>query len=124
VKPIDPKIPYGSEAYRKRNPHIFGSNRPVDSMGAKVPQQDKRGEGQNSKLESGSECRGFRIKLIQLRRRLLDAHDNQRAACKPVVDRITERLGFKDDSDPLLQWSYEQARTLGQQGLVVFIEPL
>jgi hypothetical protein len=98
--------------------------RPVAGLQPQKPKPDKRGKKQNSQLEGSEERRGFRIQLICVRRRLLDEHDNLRASLKAVVDRITYRLGFDDDADPLLHWSYGQTRTMEHEGVVVLIEPL
>lgn len=97
--------------------------RPVDSVQTKKPKPDTRREGQDRPMEGGPGRRGFRIQLVCLRRRLLDSHDNLPMCLKPIVDRITFRLGFDNDADPLLQWSYSQARTMGHEGVVILIEP-
>ena len=95
----------------------------VAGLHPKESEPNQRREGKDSQLESGQECRGFCIKLIQFRRRLLDTHDNARASLKAVVDRITERLGFRSDDDRRLEWQYGQFRTDGAEGVLVMIEP-
>lgn len=105
----------------KENPTDY---RPVGGLPSKKSQSNQGRERQDSSVESGPRRCGFRIQLICVRRRLLDAHDNLRSALKPCVDRITFRLGFDNDADPLLQWSYGQTRTMGHEGVVILIEPL
>lgn len=97
--------------------------RPLDTVLPQKSKRDKRGQEQNRQLEGSQGRRGFRIQLVCLRRRLLDSHDNLPMSLKPIVDRITYRLGFNNDTDPLLQWSYSQARTMGHEGVVILIEP-
>ena len=62
-----------------------------------------------------------RVHLVQLRRRLLDAHDNLAFAAKPLVDAIAASLGV-DDADPRIRWEYAQAKTRGQEGVIVRME--
>lgn len=64
----------------------------------------------------------FRVSLIVVCRRRMDEHDNLRAACKPLVDAITESLGFSSDDDPRLQWNYDQLVAKGRVGTIVRIE--
>lgn len=97
---------------------------PVREMETKKSKSHQGRAGQNSDVASGQGRGGFRIQLIQLRRRLLDGHDNMRSACKPAVDRITHRLGFTSDNDERIVWEYHQLRTAGEEQLLVVIEPL
>lgn len=53
--------------------------------------------------------------------RLLDGHDNLRAALKPLVDAIAETLGVPDDH-PGIAWEYSQSETRGQARVIVTIE--
>ena len=38
----------------------------------------------------------------------LDGHENLNMSQKHVVDGIADALGFADDSDPRLDWHYDQ----------------
>jgi hypothetical protein len=100
----------------KSNPGLF------PGLETEIPQPDQRRKVQDKKLAGGEERRRFRIQFVCLRRRLLDEHDNLRSALKPVVDRITERLGFAADNDERLQWEYHQIKTKGKEGVVVLME--
>lgn len=111
-----------NEKFKRCIPSDFGG--PVREMETKKPKSHQGRAGQNSDVESSERRSGFRIQLIQLRRRLLDGHDNMRSACKPAVDRITQRLGFKADNDERIIWEYHQLRTAGEEQLLVVIETL
>lgn len=65
----------------------------------------------------------WRIELITLRRRLLDAHDAVAYACKPLTDAIADRLGVSDNH-PAIEWSYTQLATKGTEGVIVRIETI
>lgn len=66
--------------------------------------------------------RRFVISLTQHRARLLDSHDNLRAALKPLVDCITADLCFMSDDNNQLVWQYAQVATQGEQGVSVTVE--
>lgn len=84
---------------------------------------DQRSQGQDRKLEKGTQGVGFRIALISIRQRLVDGHDNLRQGAKPLVDAITRFLDFASDSDPRLRWEYHQL--IGNpRGTIVLIERL
>lgn len=102
------------------NAHLFA----VGGVEAKKPKSNQRSEGQNSQLESRPPSLGYRVTLVQCRRRMLDSHDNMRTAVKPLVDAITETLGFKSDDDPRLKWEYGQCETRGSEGVIVRVEEL
>jgi len=104
-----------SESFKLRNPHLY----PVRRLEAKVPQPDQGGERQNSKLEKGAARMAYRVSLVVLSRRNMDAHDNLPFSLKPLADAIAESLG-RDDAD--IQWEYAQAKTYGRQGVIVKIE--
>jgi hypothetical protein len=112
-----------NEKFKARIQEIPTNYRPLAGVQSKVSKSDSGRKEQDRQLEEGQRRCGFRIQLICVRRRLLDTHDNLPAALKPAVDRICFRLGFDYDSDPLLQWSYGQTRTMGREGLVIIIEP-
>lgn len=104
-----------SESFKRRNPHLYGV-RPVQ---AKIAQPDQRGEGQNPELEESPHRLAYRVSLVVLSRRAMDAHDNLPASCKQIVDAIAESLGL---DDKVIEWEYGQSKTSGQQGVVVKIE--
>lgn len=87
------------------------------------PEQIKTRPLDGGKAKLGRSKRGVEIcvRLVALRRRLLDSHDNARYACKPLVDAIAETLGI-DDADPRVKWEYGQVETRGVEGVVVTIE--
>lgn len=58
---------------------------------------------------------------VRQRGRLMDEHDNLKAACKPLVDAIAASLGVPDD-DPRIRWQYSEAVTSGEPGVIVMIE--
>lgn len=112
-------FPNASESFRKLNPQLFGA---LGAMGSAKRQQNKRRESEDSGVESVPASVGYRVTLISCRRKLVDAHDNLRTGAKPLVDRITQWLGFASDSDPRIEWCYEQFRTRGTTGTIVLIE--
>lgn len=110
-------IPNGSEDYKRRNPHLFGLGAVVSGQ----PEPCERSESQDRRMEASPSSVAYRITLVTCRRRLLDSHDNARAALKPLVDAIAESIGLAD-ADHRIQWEYAQCRTDGQQGVLVKIE--
>lgn len=97
------------------------------SMGSRKTQgtePDGRSAGQDRGVESAARGVGFRVVLIQCRRRLLDEHDSMRFAVKPLVDAITSWLGFAHDNDPRLRWEYGQCQTQGEEGTIVKVEEM
>jgi len=113
-----------SAEFRRLNPAIYGDAGALAGLRAAVAKPRQRREGENRGVESGGAGMAYRVTLIQCRRRLLDSHDNARAACKKTVDLICEWLGFTSDADPRLTWDYAQHKTAGRQGVVVIIECL
>lgn len=107
------------ESFKRRNPHLYG--RPLASLENPERQPDQRGQGQDCGLEGSPQRPRFCVVILSLRHRLIDAHDNLRTGAKPLVDRITERLGFQDDADPRLTWEYGQVLTNGPEGTLVLI---
>ncbi len=101
---------------RRDNPDVF---RPME---ARVAEPNRERGVQNQEPEKRENGVRFCITLIAIRRRLLDSHDNARSALKPLVDRITEWLGFRSDSDERLIWEYGQQKTEGTEGVMVKIE--
>ena len=116
---MNPKIPYGSESYRKLNPHIFAE--PVARLRTDQPQSDKRREGQDPPLEAGKDSIRYCITLTVYRKRLLDTGDNDRGALKALRDQIAEYLGFTNDDDQRLTWGYHQIKSRDTQGTHVLI---
>lgn len=107
-----------SESVKRLNPDLF--------VGAMVPAIGESQPGRAlvkdvSRREERPEGMAFRVVLVSHRKRLLDEHDNLRHGMKPLVDAITETLGFKSDADPRLTWEYAQVRTSGPEGVSVMI---
>lgn len=98
--------------------------RAVGAVEAKKPEPDQRREAQDRELGSVQEGVAYRISLIVFSRKKMDAHDNLRSAAKPIVDRITEDLGFGSDNDPRLTWEYHQITGPGKVGVIVKIETI
>lgn len=92
-----------SESFRRLNPHLF-----LGGVETAQPKPSQRREGEDPQLEGVQDRARFRVTLIVVNRRPMDSHDNLRMACKPLVDAITEKLGFKTDDDPRLEWRYAQ----------------
>jgi len=88
---------------------------------AQSPQPDGRGKGQDCLMASPARGVGYRVAIIQCRRRCLDEHDSLRFAVKALVDEITRFLGFTNDNDPYLIWEYSQHETRGPEGTIVII---
>lgn len=97
---------------------------PVDSGKAKGPEPVRGSKSADCGTQPAKECLGYRITLVQYRRKKLDGHDSLAFSLKPTVDRITNFLGFTDDSDPRLQWEYHQVVTQGPEGTSVKIDAL
>lgn len=81
---------------------------PVAGLQDPKRESDQRGKDEASELEAGQEGFRYRVLIISIRRKLVDQHDNLRTGAKPLVDRITERLGFASDDSPRLEWCYHQ----------------
>lgn len=95
------------------------------AVGAGASQSAKpvrRRQSQDCRVEGPAPRVGYRISLIQFRRRLLDEHDSMRFAVKPTVDNITRFLGYPSDDHPNLHWEYGQTLTKGSEGTAVKIE--
>lgn len=113
------KLPaHVSESVKRLNPALFGLGPVPDPK----RQQDQRCEGQDRQLDKSPEGVGFRVTIVSLRKRLVDAHDNLRTGAKPLVDAITKTLGFASDDNPRLLWEYQQLQTAGETGCIVKIE--
>lgn len=106
-----------SEDVKKLNPGLFG----LAGLSHPQRQPDQRREGQDRELAAGPGGLGYRVTIISLRKRLVDAHDNLRTGAKPLVDAITATLGFASDDDPRLTWAYAQLID-DSEGTIVRIE--
>lgn len=95
--------------------------RAVGAVENPIREQNKRGESQDRGLEGGAAGVRFCVSIISVRHRLIDAHDNLRTGAKPLVDRITAWMRFKNDADSRLTWEYFQLRTTGPEGVIVVI---
>lgn len=95
----------------------------VDGLQNPKRQCNQRRQGQDCQLDKSKEGVAFRVVIISIRRKLADAHENFRQGCKPLVDRITESLGFAADDNPRLQWEYHQL--IGKPvGTIIVVERL
>lgn len=114
------KLPaYVSESVKRLNPAVFA----VAGIPDPERQSRERCEGQDCQLEAGSRGVGYRVTIVSVRKRTVDAHDNLRTGAKPLVDAITRSLGFHSDDDPRLVWEYGQV--LGTRGgTIVKIEQI
>jgi hypothetical protein len=110
--------PNTKDRIRRDNPDVF---RPLAAEKSKSVGQRRC---KDSELERGPESVRYCVTLIALRRRLLDSHDNARSAMKPLVDKITDWLGFKSDADERIIWQYAQVKSDGPQGVAVLIQIL
>lgn len=81
---------------------------PVAGLPDPKREQNQRREGQDREPQACAESIRYRITIISIRSRLVDAHDNFRTGAKSLVDIITRSLGFDDDANPRLEWHYEQ----------------
>lgn len=82
--------------------------RTLAGLQAQVAKPARRRQSEDCQLVESKEGMAYRISLIVVSRRRMDGHDNLRTALKPIVDSITESLGFKSDDDPRLSWRYNQ----------------
>lgn len=96
-------------------------NCPVGSVEDPERKRDERGKKEDQGVERCPPGVGYCVTIISLRRELVDGHDNLRWGAKPLVDRITETLGFASDDDPKLTWEYGQLKTEGVEGTIVRI---
>ena len=104
------------------NPEALDSNGIiVAGLRPQKPVSCERGEGADRGVEESQDSIRFCITLTVFRKRELDAHDKAPFALRPLVDRITECLGFSDDSDPRLEWNYRQVKSKVQYGTHVLI---
>ena len=106
------------ESFKARNPHLYQS---LARLHPQKPVSCERGEGEDRGMEESQDSIRFCITLTVFRKRELDAHDKAPFALRPLVDRITESLGFSDDSDPRLEWNYRQVKSKVQHGTHVLI---
>lgn len=90
-----------------------------ETIGEGVGERDGRKSGNPDEL---AKAFGLVVTLhVRQRGRLMDEHDNLRAACKPLVDAIAASLGVPDD-DPRIRWQYSEAVTSGELGVIVMME--
>jgi hypothetical protein len=108
-----------SKAFRKLNPHL---NPLAAGLSTKESKSNDGIKSEDKSVERKQESVEFCITIICFRKRLLDSHDNLASSCKPLVDRITEWLGFNSDDNKLLSWNYAQIKTRGKVGVIVKID--
>lgn len=92
---IKAKLPL-SPATIARNPHLFRPD-PSAKLRTQKPECDNGHQGQDRTTQETEGATVVRVTIIVRRPRLLDSHDNQRSATKPLVDFITRGLGLKSD---------------------------
>lgn len=63
-----------------------------------------------SRKLKAEELRPVHVELTRVSAGTLDSHDNVRASFKHVADGVAKALGFKNDADPLIRFSYRQKR--------------
>lgn len=100
---------------RDANPHLATVDNPQR-------QSNQRRESQDRCVESSENSLGYCVTIISFRKRLVDGHDNLRTGAKPLVDQITEWLGFASDDNQRLTWQYSQVRTDGEPGTLVVVQ--
>lgn|GEM_PF-5167267 len=117
---MNPKIPYGSESFRAKNPHLF----PLAGVRTPKPKSNERGEGEDRRVEASASSVRRCVVLTTYRPRLLDSHDNARQALKPIVDALVEKLGFSNDADERITYEYHQIKSNTIQGTHILIKEI
>ncbi len=112
------------EAFAPNHPKAKVHRQPVGGLDGPKSEQGQRRESKASGMVGIEASVGCVITLTSYRRRLLDGHDNLMAAHKPLVDRITEDLGFSSDNDTRIKWEYQQIVTRGATGTSVVISQI
>lgn len=107
-----------NETVKRLNPHMFG----VGAVANPERKRDQRSSGKDQELGRRPSGLEYCVTIVSFRRKRVDGHDNLRTGAKPLVDRITETLGFASDDDPRLHWEYQQVITTGQEGTIVKID--
>lgn len=105
-----------------KRPSIRDANPHLATMDNPKRQPHQRRESENRCVESSEGSVGYCVTIISFRKRLVDGHDNLRTGAKPLVDQITEWLGFASDDNPRLTWQYSQVRTDGEPGTLVVVQ--
>lgn len=108
----------------RENPDKLNAAGLILAVGGQKSEPVRRGKGEDRGVEKVRTRLAYRITIVSMRRRLVDEHDNLRAAYKPLVDRITTALRFFTDSDPRLEWNYSQVVIRGRPGTIVQIDPI
>lgn len=108
----------------RENPKDLNAAGIIPAVGAQKPEPVRRGQSEDRGVEEVPTCLGYRITIVSLCRRLVDAHDNLRFSYKPAADRIAAYLGFKSDDDPKLEWNYLRVLIKGAPGTIVQIDPI
>lgn len=108
------------------DPYAYRDNalrKPVAGLDSPKPEQERR-KIKAGRMERSKKSVAIVVTIVSYRRRRLDGFDNLRFAHKPLVDRITETLGFASDDDPRLRFECEQVITEGKTGTQVLITEL
>ncbi len=129
------RLPDGSYAHPSRVRGLLAPDQPKPDGGPALERQAPAPEGRGKRVarelrpkrngSRGAQAGSGRV-VVHLsarveRGRLLDGHDNLRAALKPLVDAIAETMGVPDDH-PGIAWEYSQAETTGQACVIVTME--
>jgi len=109
----------GSKSFLARNATLLAA---LAAGAAARAEPGRRSQSPNCRLDRPTPRLGYCVTIIQCRHRLLDAHDSLPFSVKPLVDCVTEWLGYASDSDPALRWEYGQIETKGQEGVIVRIQ--
>lgn len=109
------KIPYGSESYRRKNPHLF---RKVEASKPEPDTKQALDGGLSPQAEVQSRLE-ILVRMCSHRRRLLD-DDNLVGAFKPLRDEIARTVGI-DDGDARIKFECYQRKTTGDEEVIVEI---
>lgn len=101
-------------------------------LAAGVNTKQKRALDKNAQTKSGRKARGKKspFPINPKWRVTMTAHipvfmdwDNLGTALKPIQDELADALGL-DDGEGEIDWQHSQARTRGEPGVTVLIEPI
>jgi predicted Fe-S protein YdhL (DUF1289 family) len=117
--------PFGSETFRKLNPHLFSLGPlpgPVGKQDSAPALDGKPRRGTKSQDSLAGSRPEFRVCIISCRFRIQDG-DNNGAGCKALRDVIAQWLGL-DDAERFILWEYSQIETRGPEGTIVKINQI
>lgn len=93
-----------------KRPGIRQANPDLGAVSNPKRESDKRRQSQDLQLVKSEASVVYRVSIISIRRKLVDAHDNLRAGAKPLVDAICASIGIDDGSNRI---SFEYGQVLG-----------